>query len=461
MEFINDRRNKSIAIKTLLDCCSVQLASEDYSSQNISNDSSIHSDSFLFSNVKAKLANMKDVLKFNVISLNTSLTISPNQHLFLYNKHYNTNIASHMEAFHKKLSSILYFSYKKNFPFIPNIKSKTYCSSDSGWGCMIRSSQMILSRAIYKILKHLNKHKQTFSSKEDILDNVMTLFVEYPYMRNNIPKLYMNYILKAMDVHQINSPHKKVMHIISVFPPFGIKAICAIGEIFDKTAGEWFSDVNMPRIMDIINGIFNVIPTMKVFSFISSIVKHPIITECFSRNVDNALDPNDYIEDSNGKLYLMKCGVVFVSVRLGMLDIAEEYYPSILQLFECKQCIGFVGGKRESAHYFIGHNGENCLMYLDPHYAMESVFDNDDKEEMRKVYLNKQVYLLKLQKLECAFTIGFVFRNCGEFKEMIKWIEEYKKREFACFDYYEKPLVSKGYRGKKEVLGFVEVESDL
>lgn len=60
------------------------------------------------------------------------------------------------------LKNIPWFSYRKNFNQI--IENNVIYTSDAGWGCMIRASQMILAQGIYKLfsMKNLNEFFNEF-----------------------------------------------------------------------------------------------------------------------------------------------------------------------------------------------------------------------------------------------------------------------------------------------------------
>ena len=58
------------------------------------------------------------------------------------------------EFINQKINQLIYISYRNNYKPQINSKNKSIYNSDCGWGCMIRSSQMILARAIYKIFKY-------------------------------------------------------------------------------------------------------------------------------------------------------------------------------------------------------------------------------------------------------------------------------------------------------------------
>ena len=459
MEYSNNNKNKKIIIQTLKDCVEVIFVDKhsDLIGRYEKKSSNQNSNSFL-TNLKAKIANIKDAVKYNLISFNTYFSYHSNQQITIFNKHYDTNNPFDLEAMNNKIKSIIYFSYKKNFPFIKNTKNGNLCSSDSGWGCMIRSCQMILSRAIYKILKCLSDKYKQFDTKEDIILETIYWFLEYPFPKESCPQSFQYYIAKGLEVHNKSNPNCFIKHVSSVYPAFGIKTICSIGEIFEKTAGEWFSDVNLPKIFDLINEGFCAFPDVKICSFITTIKSTEIIQRCFSTNSEDALFKNDESLTYNDKIYyLSKCGVVFVSTRIGLTEIADIYYPSIIKVFECKQCLGFVGGKNNSAHYFIGHDGENNLLFLDPHYALESINNNFNKTNLQNTFLNKEIYQLDISKLNCAFTVVFLFRTCKEFKDLQTWLRKYNKSTYPSFDYSEKSL-NHNYLKQKEVKGFIKVE---
>ena len=60
---------------------------------------------------------------------------------------------------------------------------------------------------------------------------------------------------------------------------------------------------------------------------------------------------NDNLEviNINNEQYLLEnYGLIFVSVRLGIYNISEEYFEPMKNIFSCKQFLGFVGGKNNA-----------------------------------------------------------------------------------------------------------------
>ncbi|KAK2538705.1 Atg4b [Columba livia] len=73
---------------------------------------------------------------------------------------------------------------------------------------------------------------------------------------------------------------------------------------------------------------------------------------------------------------LWKPLVLLIPLRLGLTEINEAYIETLKHCFMMPQSLGVIGGKPNSAHYFIGYVGEE-LIYLDPHTTQPAVEHND------------------------------------------------------------------------------------
>ena len=311
-----------------------------------------------------------------------------------------------------KLGKILLFTYRKNFPKITNYKTKKTYTTDAWWGCMIRCGQMILSRGLYLMLK--SKGLNTKSA----LYYTVPLFNEYPIKKNQLHPFFRGMIDKYNNIKSKDNNEYKIKEF---FPPFCIKTLCDVGEIMERTAGEWFSDVIITNAFKKISEHFDLFKNpnfdVKILTFQSFIDMPTLLNECF---IEKAKDPNnnEYMHLNGKYYYFSKMGIVFVNVRLGLDKIPLEYYKGIKELFQLKSCIGIIGGKTRLAYYFIGYNAdENSLLYLDPHITKDS-----DKEvtidNILDKYINKEIHLLKMNKMSTGFSIGFCFTKYKEFLEL-------------------------------------------
>ena len=370
---------------------------------------------------KSEIFNFKDIIKFKLFNFNFNRKFYPQTSTihFLY-KVYNPNNEKGLKEFNKNLNKILLMTYRSKYRRQINIKNKYEYNSDCGWGCMIRSSQMIFARMLYKIFKQI--YKNQYDLGLDSYINKLKLFLKEKIEKNQYKK----------------------SEIQSIDPPFSIHKICIIGEIFGRTCGEWFSDFELPDIYEIINTTFNIIPNLSIMHFNTNIEINKILEKCFEKENDdknpNLFKNNYFIINQNEKYKLKKMGAIFVSVRLGISMISPEYFPSIKKLFECRQFLGFIGGKADSASYFFGYC-DDSLLYLDPHLNQQSDSYLDDKT--KDTYINKTVFELDFKSLQCAFTAGFLFRNLNEFSKLIDFLKKYNDENCPCFHFHFDKTIQK------------------
>ena len=374
----------------------------------------------------------------NENQINNIIINNPNKNRIRYNAVLNykkeLNISKKAKKFHLfnyecknpneeriiyKLGKVLLFTYRKNFPKITSYKTKKTYTTDAWWGCMIRCGQMILSRGIYLFLKSKG------ITTENALDYTVPLFNEYPITKDKLHPFFHGMLDKY-----IKSKNDDQIKIKEFFPPFSIKTLCDVGEIFERTAGEWFSDVIITRAFQKITDHFNLFSQLnaKIMIFQSYIDMPQLLKECFIEKKKD--ETNKEFMHLHGKYYYFnKMGIVFVNVRVGLDKIPPEYYKGIKELFQLKSCIGIIGGRTRLAYYFIGYNDEeNSLLYLDPHITKDS--DKEvTKENILGKHINKEIHLLKMTKMSTAFTIGFCFTKYSEFLELFHFWQMAKLNE--------------------------------
>jgi len=372
----------------------------------------------LFNNI----ASFNNKFNFNIKEININKfaleQFNTMNQITLFHKIYTIETKNKLLYNYNKL---IYFCYRSNIYPIKN-KINVDLFRDSGWGCMIRCGQMIMSRAIYKYLK-----SKKFSSEKAISETIK-YFLDLPYSENNVPSIFSSILS-----NNLNTNNNKD---IKLFPPFSIHMHCFLGKFYNKHGGEWFSDVNICQNYRDINKCFNLFPELSILSFVSDFKLQEILEECFILvNENDKIDTNKKILNLKNKKYIMKkCGLVFISVRLGINKVTNEYYSCLKKLFESKQCIGIIGGETNLAHYFIGYNNRGNLIYLDPHITREAVINLND-ESIVNDYLVKNIHEISIDDMSTALSIGFLFRNVDEFEELIGFVENYSKNVYPCFGY--------------------------
>ena len=359
-------------------------------------------------------------MKYNFINFNTSFVdFNKFIRIRLYDKDFN--IKSELDQLNSELNFILYFSYRSDF--YP-IQSEDYSwTTDCGWGCMIRASQMMLSRAVYKI--NLNDSIENEEIKE-----------EYYYEGSRKLKVCYNTLLLFIETKEENTLNGCIQQ-----PFFSIANICKEGLSFGKRAGDWFSDVNMVNIFCRINKDTQLIQNTEILTFNDNLIEEEeILKTCFKEHLCKCIENNikcDCLKIKDKSYKLIKKAIIFVSCRVGLDNIDPQYFIPITRLFSIKNNIGLIGGKGHYALYFIGVTDDHHLIYLDPHYKQTSITNINDLclPDAQQTFLKKKFYFLDFKNASPAFTFGVYFNSVTEFKQIQYSLKLYSKIENAIFKY--------------------------
>ncbi|XP_006005315.1 cysteine protease ATG4B [Latimeria chalumnae] len=294
------------------------------------------------------------------------------------------------------VTSRLWFTYRKNFPPIGG----TGPSSDTGWGCMLRCGQMIFAQAL--VCRHLGRDwrwEQRRKQSDDYF-NVLNAFLDKKDCYYSI--------------HQI--------------------AQMGVGE--GKSIGQWYGP----------NTVAQVLKKLAVFDRWSSLAVHvamdnTVVIEEIKRlcrsssqcaeaaafpDTQSELVCNGYSSaaSADDDLLLWKPLVLLIPLRLGLSDINEAYIETLKLCFMLPQSLGVIGGKPNSAHYFIGYVGEE-LIYLDPHTTQPTVDQVDccfipDES----FHCQHPPCRMRISELDPSIAVGFFCKTEEDFED---WCQQMKK----------------------------------
>jgi hypothetical protein len=128
--------------------------------------------------IKQKISNFKNQIVFNYNLFKGLKNLKLNAPGLPKEIHIFDEIYSKQdEELINKLKNIPWFSYRKDFDQIK--EKETIYTSDAGWGCMLRVSQMILAQGLYKLYSMKN------------LEQFITEYISYFY-DNKIPVKLLN-----------------------------------------------------------------------------------------------------------------------------------------------------------------------------------------------------------------------------------------------------------------------------
>ena len=295
--------NKEISYKSFMSQSSLSSNNSDGSDNTIS----------FWDALKLKISNFKNkiIFNYNIFSSSNNINETPIElakEIQIFDVKFNQH-----EKLLNKLKNIPWFSYRKNFDQIKG-KDKIY-TSDAGWGCMIRASQMILSQGLCKIYsieklnEFINQYLAYFydnkipmkflcKNKNNILQNVKV-------KNNNKNDIYEDFEVietdKEKEIKAGNSFIEVSSEVINglehmserksnkeyLIPPFSLRNLIKVQKHTNKngkTVGEWFSNYDTIRLIQLINQEMNKKNDcdFKIIDFNEGIIYiEKIIKECF------------------------------------------------------------------------------------------------------------------------------------------------------------------------------------
>jgi len=403
--------------------------------------------------IKNQIINKKNILIFNIFYGQKKINTSEFKEMHIFNECYKEQSIQ----LYDRLYNLIWFSYRTNFENY-EINNENIIT-DAGWGCMIRTGQMIIAQAIQKLFNVKNL--------EDFISKFIFLFldneIDSEYLcqienDNGKKSLSFNSFVKFGNefiIHGFEEIINKNPNLNKIYPPFSLKTILTIPSKVKKNPGEWFSNYDIIDKFYQINRFyhpFNYFSDKKVeiFNFSDAIIIEKIIKKCFEEcecncisnsyvkissqiyesfhefqvvsrkeedNKCHCFDNTIKIRDKNYKF--KKMFIIFVSARHGLNQIDDSMKDKILNFFNYKNNIGFIGGKTSKAYYFIG-NCENNLIFLDPHNVQNSISINDIfVGNGSSSYKPNDVFYMNINELSPSFTFGFAIKNLYEFEEFI------------------------------------------
>ncbi|KAI1333828.1 hypothetical protein F5Y15DRAFT_323877 [Xylariaceae sp. FL0016] len=237
-------------------------------------------------------------------------------------------------------------------------------SSDSGWGCMIRSGQSLLANAmvIQRLGRAWRRGAQGVEER-----NILSLFADDPRAPYSI--------------------HNFVRHGAS-----------ACG----KYPGEWFGPSATARCIQALTNTTE--PTLRVYSTGDG----PDVYE------DNFMK----IAKPDGQSFLPT--VILVGTRLGIDKITPVYWEALVASLQMPQSIGIAGGRPSSSHYFVGVQGL-YFFYLDPHCTRPALPYHQNPADFTEEELDtchtRKLRRLHVKEMDPSMLIGFLIQDEEDWKD--------------------------------------------
>ncbi|KAG9247490.1 putative cysteine protease atg4 [Calycina marina] len=262
-------------------------------------------------------------------------------------------------------------------------------TSDTGWGCMIRSGQSLLANSLLmlELGRDWRRGKSSFEERK-----LLSLFADDPRAPYSI--------------------HKFVQH-----------GATACG----KHPGEWFGPS----------------ATAQCIQYVSADDKCNIKSLTCFRALTNSQESSElrvYITGDGSDVYedkfmaiakadgvTFKPTLVLVGTRLGLDKITPVYWEALKSSLQMPQSIGIAGGRPSSSHYFIGVQDAD-FFYLDPHQTRPALpfpgnlddytqtdIDSCHTRRLRKIHINE---------MDPSMLLAFLIRDENDWKVWRRAVNE-------------------------------------
>ncbi|XP_037122709.1 cysteine protease ATG4D [Syngnathus acus] len=377
--------------------------------------------------LKAKLMSAWNNVKYGwTVKSKTSFNkISP---VTVLGHAYLLNSEDQVERFRLAFVSRLWLTYRREFPQLEGSSWTTDC----GWGCMLRSGQMLLAQGL---LVHLMPQDWTWPDAQQLTDvDFEVLRINSPVrvagvpipsfgsprgsgtpektpQRDPTPKSSQKKKFESPRDRQAEPVHQKLLTWFGDQPPtpFGVHQLVAIGRSSGKKAGDWYGPSIVAHILRKAVANTTVLHNLAVY----------VAQDCtvYKEDVAHLCEPplghSPPESDNQG----WKSVIILVPVRLGGEAFNPSYIECVKNILKLECCIGIIGGKPKHSLYFVGFQDEQ-LLYLDPHYC-QPVVDVTQVNFPLESFHCSSPKKMPFTRMDPSCTIGFYARNKKDFESLI------------------------------------------
>mmetsp|Transcript_19514 Transcript_19514/g.29358 ORF Transcript_19514/g.29358 Transcript_19514/m.29358 type:complete len:562 (-) Transcript_19514:38-1723(-) len=334
-------------------------------------------------------------------------------------------------------SSLFWFTYRMCFPEIIPYRITT----DAGWGCMLRSAQMMLGQALRMHYKDRRwKPPQSLAQRrhDKFTKQIMTWFADFPSRTENIYSLH-NMVAVGLSKYETLPGEwygpSKASYVIrdlcrleekrqegcQVEKPIFRVHVAPQGTVYKDSIYELMTkshDLKQEKVQE----------EIKVCSQLPS---HPL---------DPNFLPDPNIRSTQESITWDASLLLLVPLRLGLQSFNEDYALQLAHVFSFPQCVGFLGGRPRGARWFYGATSDGVNLYgLDPHTIQscpEQRLAKLPNGTTKKVILISDDYLrsmhttkpecIQLTGLDPSLALGFYCRGHDEFNHLCSLLQRWK-----------------------------------
>ncbi|CAL9081919.1 unnamed protein product [Musa acuminata var. zebrina] len=317
--------------------------------------------------------------------------LSSTSEIWLLGKCYNAsaeessggeNPGNSYAEFLEDFSSRIWITYRKGFEPIGDTKF----TSDVNWGCMIRSSQMLVAQAL--LSHHLGRSWRKPSQKP--------------------------YDPKYIEILQLFGDSEACA--------FSVHNLLRAGRHYGLAAGSWLGPYAMCRTWETITRA-----NREQANLDKGKESLPMVVYIVSGDEDGEQGGAPVVctdvvarlcSSFNMALHAWAPILLLVPLVLGLERINPRYIPLLQETFSFPQSLGILGGKPGASTYIVGVQEDKAL-YLDPHEVQQAVDLKSDSSEVDYIsYHCRTVRHVPFDLIDPSLAIGFHCRDKDDFEDL-------------------------------------------
>lgn len=302
--------------------------------------------------LKTKLISAWNNVRYGGWSLKSKPRLSKSSPVCLLGQSYQLSYSGERESFRRAFSSLLWMTYRRGFPPLDG----SALTSDAGWGCMLRSAQMLLAHGLMLHMMPAGwtwpaTHHQT----KDDLEVLDTRLLDDPLResRRDSGKPRRCSLGTTIDCEtQEERTHRRIVSWFGDLSsaPFGLHRLVELGRASGKRAGDWYGPAIAAHILQKAVAASEVSNLEVYVAQDCTVYIGDVINLCGTSHTDLSA------RCRSG----WKSLVLLVPVCLGSEVLNPAYTRCVKRLLELQCCMGIIGGKPKHSLFFVGFQGESC-----------------------------------------------------------------------------------------------------
>ncbi|KAM9434323.1 cysteine protease atg4da isoform 2-T2 [Clarias gariepinus] len=350
--------------------------------------------------LKSRLVSAWNSVKYGGWTLKTKPRLSKNSSVCMLGHTYHLGHEDERQLFRCVFSSLFWMTYRRGFSSLHG----SSLTSDSGWGCTLRSAQMLLAQAL---VLHTMPSDWIWPGTQQKTRDDLELRTSRPLVlglgrsqKGGQRRRSEGAILDEVE-HGQEIGHRRLVAWFGDTPsaPFGLHRLVELGQSSGQRAGDWYGP---------------------------SVAAHMLRKAVESSEVSDlavyvAQDCTVYVTDvmrvckkhQDELMVRFRSVIILVPVRLGGDTLNPAYIPYVKRLLQLKCCVGIIGGKPKHSLYFVGFQDDQ-LLYLDPHFCQAAVDVSQPNFPLESFHC-KTARKLPFHRMDPSCTLGFYAKSKRDF----------------------------------------------